>query len=114
MERRSSAQPTNVPPWCSTNSSNCSADVKFVTALCSARELKYYRCIGSAYEKFAVLTVPWFQRFIFIIFIAKGRGKIILNLWNQGILTVPKNKNFVHESEQTTKQTTAQCYLFVK
>jgi hypothetical protein len=23
--------------------------------------------------------VPWFQRFIFIIFIAKGRGKI--NLW---------------------------------
>jgi hypothetical protein len=27
-------------------------------------------------------TVPWFQRFIFIIFIAKGRGKI--NLWNQG------------------------------
>jgi hypothetical protein len=26
--------------------------------------------------------VPWFQRFIFIIFIAKGRGKI--NLWNQG------------------------------
>jgi hypothetical protein len=28
--------------------------------------------------------VPWFQRFIFIIFIAKGRGKI--NLWNQGIV----------------------------
>jgi hypothetical protein len=27
--------------------------------------------------------VPWFQRFIFINFIAKGRGKI--NLWNQGI-----------------------------
>jgi hypothetical protein len=26
--------------------------------------------------------LPWFQRFIFIIFIAKGRGKI--NLWNQG------------------------------
>jgi hypothetical protein len=26
--------------------------------------------------------VPWFQRFIFIIFIAKGRRKI--NLWNQG------------------------------
>jgi hypothetical protein len=26
--------------------------------------------------------VPWFQRFIFIIFIAKGRGRI--NLWNQG------------------------------
>jgi hypothetical protein len=26
--------------------------------------------------------IPWFQRFIFIIFIAKGRGKI--NLWNQG------------------------------
>ena len=25
------------------------------------------------------LRVPWFQRFIFIIFIAKGRGKI--NLW---------------------------------
>jgi hypothetical protein len=31
--------------------------------------------------------IPWFQRFIFIIFIAKGRGKI--NLWNQGMkLTV--------------------------
>jgi hypothetical protein len=56
----------------STNSSNCSADVKFVTALCSARELKYYGCIGSAYEKFAVLTGP-------------------------------KNRNVVHESEQTTK-----------
>jgi hypothetical protein len=27
-------------------------------------------------------VIPWFQRFIFIIFIAKGRGKI--NLWNQG------------------------------
>jgi hypothetical protein len=26
--------------------------------------------------------LPWFQRFIFIIFIAKLRGKI--NLWNQG------------------------------
>jgi hypothetical protein len=26
--------------------------------------------------------LPWFQRFIFIIFIAKGGGKI--NLWNQG------------------------------
>jgi hypothetical protein len=26
--------------------------------------------------------LPWLQRFIFIIFIAKGRGKI--NLWNQG------------------------------
>jgi hypothetical protein len=25
------------------------------------------------------VLVPWFQRFIFIIFIAKGRGKI--NLW---------------------------------
>jgi hypothetical protein len=24
-------------------------------------------------------VIPWFQRFIFIIFIAKGRGKI--NLW---------------------------------
>jgi hypothetical protein len=24
-------------------------------------------------------SLPWFQRFIFIIFIAKGRGKI--NLW---------------------------------
>jgi hypothetical protein len=24
-------------------------------------------------------NIPWFQRFIFIIFIAKGRGKI--NLW---------------------------------
>jgi hypothetical protein len=32
-------------------------------------------------------NVPWFQRFIFIIFIAKGRGKI--NLWNQG------NKNVI-------------------
>jgi hypothetical protein len=31
----------------------------------------------------AVFNIPWFQRFIFIIFIAKGRGKI--NLWNQGI-----------------------------
>jgi hypothetical protein len=30
------------------------------------------------------VLVPWFQRFIFIIFIAKGRGKI--NLWNQGIV----------------------------
>jgi hypothetical protein len=28
-------------------------------------------------------SLPWFQRFIFIIFIAKGGGKI--NLWNQGI-----------------------------
>ena len=28
---------------------------------------------------FADKAVPWFQRFIFIIFIAKGRGKI--NLW---------------------------------
>jgi hypothetical protein len=27
------------------------------------------------------IELPWFQRFIFIIFIAKGRGKI--NLWNQ-------------------------------
>jgi hypothetical protein len=27
--------------------------------------------------------LPWFQRFIFIIFIAKWRGKI--NLWNQGM-----------------------------
>jgi hypothetical protein len=27
-------------------------------------------------------ALPWFQRFIFIIFIAKGRRKI--NLWNQG------------------------------
>jgi hypothetical protein len=27
----------------------------------------------------AAFQVPWFQRFIFIIFIAKGRGKI--NLW---------------------------------
>jgi hypothetical protein len=26
--------------------------------------------------------LPWFQRFIFIVFIAKGKGKI--NLWNQG------------------------------
>ena len=26
-----------------------------------------------------VTRLPWFQRFIFIIFIAKGRGKI--NLW---------------------------------
>jgi hypothetical protein len=25
------------------------------------------------------IVIPWFQRFIFIIFIAKGRGKI--NLW---------------------------------
>jgi hypothetical protein len=33
----------------------------------------------------ASLRLPWFQRFIFIIFIAKGRGKI-LNLWNQGTL----------------------------
>jgi hypothetical protein len=31
------------------------------------------------------VTIPWFQRFIFIIFIAKGRGKI--NLWNQGKVT---------------------------
>jgi hypothetical protein len=28
---------------------------------------------------FICSPVPWFQRFIFIIFIAKGRGKI--NLW---------------------------------
>jgi hypothetical protein len=37
--------------------------------------------------------VPWFQRFIFIIFIAKGRGKI--NLWNQGIqmATMERNAN---------------------
>jgi hypothetical protein len=28
------------------------------------------------------INIPWFQRLIFIIFIAKGRGKI--NLWNQG------------------------------
>jgi hypothetical protein len=35
-------------------------------------------------------TVPWFQRFIFIIFIAKGRGKI--NLWNQGNKTVELTK----------------------
>jgi hypothetical protein len=27
----------------------------------------------------SIPTVPWFQRFIFIIFIAKGGGKI--NLW---------------------------------
>jgi hypothetical protein len=27
----------------------------------------------------ALFYLPWFQRFIFIIFIAKGRGKI--NLW---------------------------------
>jgi hypothetical protein len=36
-------------------------------------------------SKFLILTtpmLPWFQRFIFINFIAKGRGKI--NLWNQG------------------------------
>jgi hypothetical protein len=31
----------------------------------------------------SMAVVPWFQRFIFIIFIAKGRGKI--NLWNQGM-----------------------------
>jgi hypothetical protein len=31
----------------------------------------------------AIERIPWFQRFIFIIFIAKERGKI--NLWNQGI-----------------------------
>jgi hypothetical protein len=31
---------------------------------------------------FIYTPIPWFQRFIFIIFIAKGRGKI--NLWNQG------------------------------
>jgi hypothetical protein len=36
-------------------------------------------------------VIPWFQRFIFIIFIAKGRGKI--NLWNQGI-TVTVQANF--------------------
>ena len=29
--------------------------------------------------KSAIIKVPWFQKFIFIIFIAKGRGKI--NLW---------------------------------
>jgi hypothetical protein len=27
----------------------------------------------------SILGLPWFQRFIFIIFVAKGRGKI--NLW---------------------------------
>jgi hypothetical protein len=32
------------------------------------------------------LNLPWFQRFIFIIFIAKGGGKI--NLWNQGTLNL--------------------------
>jgi hypothetical protein len=35
-----------------------------------------------------IRALPWFQRFIFIIFIAKGRGKInlwnILNLWYKG------------------------------
>jgi hypothetical protein len=33
----------------------------------------------NCYWMFTTNTVPWFQRFIFIIFIAKGRWKI--NLW---------------------------------
>jgi hypothetical protein len=45
---------------------NCAVDVS-ETYLYSI----YYLC--------GVIIVPWFQRFIFIIFIAKGRGKI--SLW---------------------------------
>jgi hypothetical protein len=37
----------------------------------------------------SILGLPWFQRFIFIIFIAKWRGKI--NLWNQGKIALEKS-----------------------
>jgi hypothetical protein len=52
-------------------------------------EQKLYTC-------FVHHRVPWFQRFIFIIFIAKGRGKI--NLWNQGNHRVAKNATIDHRT----------------
>jgi hypothetical protein len=35
--------------------------------------------------------VPWFQRFIFVIFIAKGRGKI--NLWLKAAIDSSSHAN---------------------
>jgi hypothetical protein len=49
--------------------------------------MKVYKiCVHGSPPSCFTAPIPWFQRFIFILFIAKGRGKI--NLWNQG--TAPK------------------------
>ena len=37
------------------------------------------KCLLQHVDPLYSIRLPWFQRFIFIIFIAKGRGKI--NLW---------------------------------
>jgi hypothetical protein len=38
-----------------------------------------FECLSTLLNPHVHQSLPWFQRFIFIIFIAKGRGKI--NLW---------------------------------
>jgi hypothetical protein len=50
-------------------------------AACSYQnQIKYkYSKSEKIIDIFSTQILPWFQRFIFIVFIAKGRGKI--NLW---------------------------------
>ena len=83
MERRSSAQPTNFPPWLVQTQVTVVPMSSLSPLYVLPVNLSIIVVLGWAHEKFAVLTGP-------------------------------KNKNFVHESEQTTKKTTEKCYLFVK
>ena len=55
----------------------------------NVNELVSYECPdeGTYFKNFrnpSARLLPWFQRFIFIIFIAKGKGKI--NLWSKAAI----------------------------
>ena len=51
----------------------------------------YMTCLGDFLTNQTLNRVPWFQRFIFIIFIAKGRGKI--NLWLKAAIDSSSSAN---------------------
>ena len=62
-----------------------------VTCVSVPLRLEHFSQILQNLELTNAKFLPWFQRFIFIIFIAKGRGKI--NLWLKAAIDSSSHAN---------------------
>jgi hypothetical protein len=60
---------------------------KFISWIIKNIKIMYQKLVN-----YNLYLLPWFQRFIFIIFIAKGRGKI--NLWFKAAIDSSRANQF--------------------